>query len=268
MNTQRIVQEQQTTVERIRKIKVFLNNTPEGHISRNVRAGNRYYYIDSTKDSNRSRKYIGSEIDSIALEYIKKAYYEKLLSKLEQNYKAQEYFLKHYDPNPEQSALELLPDWIMQAIRNDASTDKEKYIQEWLKADYERNPLYADKYKIQTLRGDYVRSKSERDIANSLYRYGLAYRSDCLVKLVDGPVYADLVILHPVTLETYYWEHSGMLDEQSYIRANYDRIARYASSGILIGERLIVTGETRNHVLGSQAIDRIIETYFGQGNAY
>jgi len=263
MNTQKIIQEQQNTAQRILKTRSFLKTAPEGHIVRSKRPSGWFYFSDVSKDCKRTRKYIGGEDSLDVFAYIKKAYYQKLLEKLEWNYKATQYFLKHYNSDPERVVLDSLPEWMAERIKNDASTDRDTYISEWLKADYKKNTHRADALKIQTSRGEFVRSKGEREIANALFRKGLAYRTDCEVQLTDGTIYADFAILHPITLELYYWEHSGMLGDPSYTQANYDRIARYANSGYLIGERLIMTGENSDHVIGSQAIDRIIEAYFG-----
>ena len=56
-------------------------------------------------------------------------------------------------------------------------------------------------------------------------------------------------------------EKDYMLDKDHYIGTNYDRIAKYASAGILIGENLIITGETKDKPLSTKTIKRIIDAY-------
>ena len=263
MKIQQVISEGQRTRKRINKITAFLQEMSDGRIEKISRNNKDYYRVCLGKGKERSYKYIAPEDEETVLKYAQKNYRTELLGILERNEKAISEFVKRYNSNPEDTALSSLPDWQADMIRNDASSYNGKYISDWLKEPYVQNPFRPEERTIKTLRGDYVRSKSERDIADALYRRGIPYRIDCEVKLKDGTIYTDFVILHPHTLELYYWEHSGMLGDQSYIQANYDRISRYALSGILIGERLIVTGECNKQALESETIERLIEAFFG-----
>ena len=52
-----------------------------------------------------------------------------------------------------------------------------------------------------------------------------------------------------------------MVDEPSYARSMVRKIDAYENSGIFIGERLILTYETEQSVLGTAKIEQRVEKY-------
>ena len=81
--------------------------------------------------------------------------------------------------------------------------------------------LGIDKYKgkhiHKTLSGDWVISKSEVIIANLLFERGIPFRYEEFLRAPDGSCYLpDFTITWKK--KTYYWEHVGMLDVESYER--------------------------------------------------
>lgn len=79
--------------------------------------------------------------------------------------------------------------------------------------------LGADKESLRkiypTVKGDYVRSKSEVIIANLLYSSGLDYEYEKELKHSHGVMRPDFTIKTP-SGNTYYWEHLGMLGTEEY----------------------------------------------------
>lgn len=66
-----------------------------------------------------------------------------------------------------------------------------------------------------TVKGDYVRSKSEVIIANLLYSNGIEYEYEKDLSFSDGKIRPDFTVKTP-SGETFYWEHLGMLGLEEY----------------------------------------------------
>ena len=82
---------------------------------------------------------------------------------------------------------------------------------------------------------------------------------------INGITYhIDFTIRHPKTGETYYWEHFGMIDSESYNHRFAGKLADYESDGIFPGINLILTYESRKFPLSISMIDEIIEEWFLQ----
>lgn len=141
--------------------------------------------------------------------------------------------------------------------------DDDVCIKEWEKKLDNQNSAYLE-YKIfDTKKGDYVRSKSEAIIADTLFDYGIKYKYEPRI-IVDGKVrYPDFEVLHPVTYELNWWEHLGRLDDPVYVWNNLEKITTvYGRNGIVLGKNLILTYETSDKPLTRSAV---IERLKNQG---
>lgn len=121
---------------------------------------------------------------------------------------------------------------------------------------------YGDSLKHVTNRGEYVRSKSELVIANSLTYFKLAYRYD--VRLFSGfdEVCVDFAVEDQATGATWYWEHCGMMKDAAYAARWAQKREILARHGILEGANLIVTYDDPDGGLNSMTVQNIIERYF------
>jgi len=270
MDILKVRQELDFSRKRLERIENYIENAPPGYLHRTIKNGKPYYErcepIKKNVRSGTKRRnidYLSNSDFQTIIVLASKSYCKVLRQVLAENERALDYFDRHYKYFPEQTALSKLPDWEAQLITENTNFITEDKIKQWLAEPCNQNPYKSEQRNIATLRGDCVRSKAERDIADTLFRHSIPYRTDCEVQTSQGPIYADFVILHPKTMELYYWEHFGMLDSTNYISKNFDRLARYAAEGILVGERLILTGETSKCSLSTATIEKIIEVYFG-----
>ncbi len=74
--------------------------------------------------------------------------------------------------------------------------------------------------------------------------------------------YPDFTIMHPKTGLIYYWEHLGLLDKESYLKENANKLQRFIKNGIIPTQQLIITCETRDHPLDLDYLDNLIHFYF------
>ena len=91
---------------------------------------------------------------------------------------------------------------------------------------------------ILTEKGERVRSKSEKILADYFYRNKIAYKYECALHLKGyGMVYPDFTFLSRKT------------------------ILAYEENGIYPGESLILTFETEKNVLNTRIIERLVHRY-------
>lgn len=113
----------------------------------------------------------------------------------------------------------------------------------------------------KTLKGEYVRSKSELIIANALFQKGIPYHYEEKLGLKKKDVYPDFTILSPRTGTLVYWEHLGMLDDADYQSEAVEKLLDYMESKHWIGRDLFITYESRSRPFHNEQIDDIIENY-------
>lgn len=84
-------------------------------------------------------------------------------------------------------------------------------------------------------RGERVRSKTEKIIADKLYSMGIPYRYEYPVKIKGyGMIYPDFMLLNISTRENICFEHFGMMDNAEYCEKAIKKIEGYIKSGYVL----------------------------------
>ena len=136
----------------------------------------------------------------------------------------------------------------------------EAYITDWRAHNIGDTNTFPEKGKYLTARGEFVRSKSEKILADIFCKYGLIYQYEPEIMLYNGVrCYPDFAILNIKERKTYYWEHFGLVSNSDYADKNLEKLARYEKSGIILGDNLLVSFEAKGIGLDVQSIeDKII----------
>lgn len=113
----------------------------------------------------------------------------------------------------------------------------------------------------QTNRGEMVRSKSEKIIADALDKYHVPYQYEPLLELGYNTVYPDFVVLNVRTRKTLFWEHLGLLSDADYAVKNFSKIQLYEKHGYLHGRDLITTMEADVISLEIQLVEQKIKEF-------
>ena len=132
----------------------------------------------------------------------------------------------------------------------------------WSDTSYPKNPNYPEQLKYKSCKNEYVRSKSEALIAMNLYMKKIAYRYECELKIGKAVFYPDFTILHPKTNNLCYWEHFGMMENETYRENAYNKLKLYGQNGIIPSINLITTFETKSHPIDSGKIQQIVKEKF------
>ncbi len=121
---------------------------------------------------------------------------------------------------------------------------------------YSENPKKPEHLKYRTLRGELVRSISEKTIADALFRYNLDYKYEKALQLGSVTIYPDFTIINPINGKTYYWEFLG-LNTEEYLKSWDFKVSRFAENNISRENYLIVS--TMDEI---NAVDNIIKNTF------
>lgn len=137
-----------------------------------------------------------------------------------------------------------------------------RLVQKWIAVEYVEKSFASDSAVIYSEKGQRVRSKSEKILADYLERHNIPYKYEKPLNLKGyGVVYPDFTFLSSKKGKEVYWEHEGMMDDPIYASAAISKIKTYEENGIYIGDRLILTFETKKSVLSTREIEREIEQY-------
>lgn len=240
-----------------------LQSAPAGKIHVLNSGGRVQFYLRSSPAEVGGR-YLSLRKEKAVIQlYLQKQYDEKVLKQINLEIRKLEAFLtaeeaasripQLYSDNPIQIKQFLKP----------VDCSFEDYAANWLSIPYTGKIIQDTENAQHTNKGEWVRSKSELNIANALFRWGIPYKYECPLVLNNGfTIYPDFTVLHPISREEIYWEHRGMMDDREYVKHAIPRIRQYEEMGIFLGKNLIITEETSTRQLVSDEIEKTIECYF------
>ena len=263
-----IVKELKKEIERLEELKkqIRLKQAPQ---SENVKAGQVHgkltckrkksyfqYYIDE--------KYVSKKKSLKKLQLMaKEEYWNKLLPMLEieivhlkNSLKGRTRLEEAYTHMHEGKQVLFEPDVV----------PVEKRIREFRNVTYERKGFAEnDKTEYYTHRGERVRSKSEKIIADELDRHGIPYHYERpLLLRVDGQMkefHPDFTAMNITTGEVKYIEHLGMMDNPGYYNNVLMKLDAYERNGLLIGKDILLLHESVYRPLNTRIIADYIQEF-------
>lgn len=245
-------------------IEKFLESAPEGHIIvENRNHGARYYVQKSgSRTKGDGFMYISSKEKELIGKYVKKSYYQKLKPEIEKELALIDRFSSAFFNGKKEK------------IYRDLSNLKKTYVAPvFMPPEYRMNAFEKEKpesksmkgnerYQI-TVRGEHVRSKSEKIIADELSRRNIPYKYEHPLVLggYEKSIYPDFTLLNRRTGKIIYWEHLGLADNVSYTESAMWRLELYMRNGIMPGDGLIITVESARYGLNMKAVSWYIDEF-------
>ena len=176
-----------------------------------------------------------------------------LLKKIQKKY-------QDYSPSAIHAKLPKSYQNLPQECYEDERFDK---MQDWAKEKYYKNPYLMPDGATTTCDGTQVRSKGECIWYDSLKRAGIPFRYDPMIKLRDTNGYVkrkspDFEILC-LSGKLFYIEHLGMLLNQGYMEDFKEKVRLYMLNGIVIGDNLLLTSDSKDGGINSQMITELID---------
>lgn len=154
-------------------------------------------------------------------------------------------------------------------------TSSEEYAKQWeLTQNQAKETIYKTNRRfalesedltengILTEKGDYVRSKSEKIIADKLFLLNIPYTYEAPLLLKGrGYIRPDFTVLNKRTRRQYIWEHFGMIDNIDYAGKTSKKLELYMKNGYIQGKNFLSTFESSVAPLKTNTLETIIQEF-------
>ena len=248
----------------------YIESAPEGTIV-TIKNHNTYQYYRKTNETNAHGCYIKKKDRNLVKEILQKEYVKKSLPKIREQIKTIEHFLHLYNFEKIEKVYEDMPD-AKRIYVKPYIIPMELYAKQWednkirekdrLSKFIVNKHILTEDNGIWTEKGELVRSKSEKILADKFYKMGIPYVYECPLMLKGfGYIRPDFVVLNKCTREEYYWEHFGLMSNKEYCEKAVQKINQYIKNGIYPGNKLINTYESEKCVMDLKVVDEMIEKY-------
>lgn len=220
----------------------------------------RYYCCREGASGKRRREYLSADQQPIAQALAQKAYEQKM----EQLLTARLYFLDRFCADFADSELE--------AVYADLSPERRSLVQplvtpwpmrvaQWLQKPIPPVQSPSKPGGLLTNRGDCVRSKSEKILADLFFDQKIPYKYECPLLLSSKIFFPDFTFLSPRSGKELYWEHLGMMGDEEYAKRAMEKLLLYDRHDIQLGRNLILTFETNTLPLDVTYARRLVDRY-------
>lgn len=258
-NLKKVLEKNLKELEVLRiKVKKSLDKSPEGTLV--LSSSNKtIQYFHKTDKKQKKGKYILKHNEKLISALAQKDYDRDLLQMIEKEIKSIKKILKEVSEIEVSEIYEKLPEGRKRFVKPHIITDAQ-YVEKWLSVKYDGKEFAEGTPVILTEKGERVRSKTEKIIADKLYAMNIPYRYEYPVKLKGyGTVYPDFTLLDVAERKEICFEHFGMMDSPNYCEKAINKINDYVKSGFCLGKNLIVTFETSQHPLDMKVVERMIK---------
>ena len=240
-----------------------LKNAPPGtlRIAKNHNS-NQYYWRTEPKDTK--GRYIKKSNEALIKGLAQKEYAKKMLPVIRKKIKELERIydvctwkdLLYTYERLSQARQEMIVPYIL---------SEDEFAEQWIQENEIKIAESGEAKcisQIYTEKGECVRSKSEKILADKFYLMNIPYFYEVPLYLQGyGYVKPDFTILNKRTEKTYYWEHLGLMDVEDYCQTAIKKIECYEKNRIYTGKQLILTYETKDHPLNIRIAERLIKEY-------
>ena len=195
---------------------------------------------------------------------LQRDYDEKIYKELKNMIKRLGKFNSSYDIGRIDEMYEKLCDGRKKLIDPIKPTE-DMLVSNWYNSIHHDENSYEKKYEFQTIRGELVRSKSEKILADFFQYSGIPYVYEPEYILKSGKaVYPDFATLNVKKNKTIYWEHLGKADDENYASRNLIKLMDYEESGLAIGDNLIISIETHDRPLDLRTVRKKAKKLYSQ----
>lgn len=243
------------------KLLKLLSKSSEGNLQFSTNKGYPQYYNLIYISGKKTRKYINKQNLELAKNLAQKSYLQKIKLIIEKRINALKVMLRDYNEDEIDQIYENLHPY-RKCLFEPLIATKKSIINKWKDMPYQSNIKFSSNHKIYTNKGERVRSKSEKILADKFFELGIDYKYECPLKLKDGSIiHPDFTFINPHTCDEIYWEHHGLMDNPKYLEKTLNKLERYEKNGIFRNHRLIVTYESSTHNLDDQWVKVLIERF-------
>ena len=230
---------------------------PKGRIRIDKHKGTKCFYHIKNSDNNNGTR-LGAKDTELIQQLVQKNYLQKVLTTARKEKAAIDSFVAKYPENTVEEIYGLFSE-DRRALIKPVFPDVEEYAKDWQNEPFEGKKIEEGIYTFTTVKGERVRSKSEKIIADALALNGIPYKYECPLKTGMTVIHPDFTILRKSDLKIFYWEHCGKTDDPDYYSKHIvRRTSLYAEAGIVVGKGLYMTFESSKIPLDTVIVDQII----------
>jgi len=234
-----------------------LKTLPKGSLTMSYSRGKAYYQ----KYYQGKRTYLGSRDQKDVYDLQVRKILEGMCKRIKANELLILDFLDKYEtPLPEPVQKSLGKAYQTNHL-NLFSSQRQKKNQNWAEQPYQRNNAYAEQLTQKTLKGDFVRSKSEVIIANSYFSKYIQYRCEEVIKVGNHTFAPDFSVFIPRLNKVKYHEHFGMMHDPRYRERAFEKMGAYIAAGYRPYEDIIFTFDDLDGSIDAQVLDALIENF-------
>ena len=253
-----LLKEQERLEQILEKAKVRLKDAPQGKLRLSSCRENVQYY-HCTQGARKNGSYIPKEQMELIRRLAQKSYDEKIIRLADKRLSRVRKLVKDYDEIANVYQREHVE---RQKLIDPVEPTWEQQIEQWTAQKYQGKEFQEGTAVILTQKGERVRSKSEKILADYFYQNNMPYKYEMPLYLKGtGKVYPDFTFLSRKTRKEIYWEHDGRMDDPVYARSAVRKIQAYEENGIYPGENLILTFETEKTILDIRIVKGLVERY-------
>lgn len=253
------------TIEKNRliRIKAVVDNrlidVPEGVLK--ITTSNNCTQFKQCVEAKKKQIYIKKGDQQLVYRLAQKSYDQKIQKLVGRRLKQLDKLTEEYEDNEIEKIYNKLHP-IRKALIQPVEIPWEQRLAEWKNTPYIGKGFAPGMPEIYSKKGERVRSKSEKIIADIFYDLGIEYKYECpLILKGVGIVYPDFTILRKRDGKEIYWEHDGRMDDPKYAEKAVRKINSYIANGYFPGDNLVVSFESSGVVLNDRIVLKMIEKY-------
>lgn len=251
--------ELQTLYKLEKKIKDELKKAPKGSLRISNSHSKPEYYYKQEGDIKGNGTYIKKKDFAKAMGIAQRDYDRQLLEIVESHIALINRFIKQYANTKPENVYDMLNPHRRKLVSPRYISDEE-YVKKWLRVEYQGKYFEERTSSFITEKGERVRSKSEKIIADKLYAMGIPYRYEYPITLANGIcVYPDFTMLKMPERKEVYLEHLGLLDDELYLQSTWRKLNSYGENGIFIGDNLLITFESSRYPLNTKMLEGVLK---------
>lgn len=256
-----LIVEEEKLSELINTTQEGLKKAPDGNLRISINKSGKPEFYHRTDSKDRNGKYIQKKNIDLAKALAQKEYDTRLLAKSKLRRRIIQDFMEKYEIS---SLNEVYTNTstLRRNLIDSMGISDEEYVKQWQTVNYKLKGFDDFAPEIYTEKGERVRSKSEKMIADKLYMRGIPYRYEYPLQLKGyGVVHPDFTLLNVSTRQEYILEHLGMMDDEVYCTKAIQKIETYQKCGIYPGEKLLLTFETKTKPINMKVLDGLIDNF-------
>lgn len=119
---------------------------------------------------------------------------------------------------------------------------------------------------VFTNRGEAVRSKSEKIIADRLDAFHIPYIYEYPFKVSNTlTIYPDFLLLNTRTRQEFILEHFGLMGDPEYASGVVRKVNTYTKAGLFSGRKFLFTMENNESPLSTEILDEVLKKCVNRG---